>query len=124
MWILERGRPDHDPRDATVEPALDRRHRPDATADLDMTGEGFDDARHHIGIDRMAREGAVQIDHMQMLRARVGKEHRLRRRIVAIDRRPVHIAAREAHDLAPFQVNGGKDDQGRHFRNLCNVAMP
>jgi hypothetical protein len=52
---------------------------------------------------------------VQKFRALLGKEQSLRRRIIAVDSRPVHIAFGEADYLASFEVNGGKNDQW-HWR--------
>ena len=40
----------------------------DAAAQLDITGEIFDNALNRFGIFGASRKGAVQIDHMQKFR--------------------------------------------------------
>ena len=124
LRVFQRGRPDNDPRHATLEPALDGGYCADTPADLNMPGERFDNAGHRVTIHGFACKRAVEIDNMEIFSPRLGKQHRLRRGIITINRRAVHIALGKADDLTAFQIDGGEDDQGRHFKNLCSVAMP
>ena len=48
------------------------------------------------------------------LRGRVGVEHRRLR----------HVAAHQAHAFAVLEVDGGKEDHGRHLRKLAISARP
>ena len=93
-----------------------------------MARKGGDDRTHRIAVDAFAREGAVEVDDVQMRRAGLGEQHRLMRGIVAIDGRAVHIAFRQTHHLPLFQVDRREDDQrcvhGCHARNLSNNASP
>ncbi len=91
-----------------------------------MPWKGLDNPLDRRGIDRMAGKTAVQIDNMQMLRPRLREQGRLRRRIVAIDGRAVHIPLGQAHDLPVFQIDGGKNDkaQGRHSRKRDRKERP
>src|SRR3546814_3144436 len=84
-----------------------------------MAGEGFDNGFDRFGVDGATREAAVQIDHMQVLRARFREQYRLRGGIVAIDGSAVHVALRQADDLAALEVDGGKNDEA-HF-NIRSV---
>ena len=65
-----------------------------------------------------------------MLGTCIGKEHRLRGGIVAIDGRAVHIALGEADDLPCLEVDRGEDDEarrgiyGRHSRKRSSKAKP
>ena len=77
---------------------------------LHMAGESLDNLRHRIGIDGMPGKCAIEIDNMDMVRARIGKEHRLCRRIIAVNRCTVHIALGKANNLPAFQVDGGEND--------------
>jgi hypothetical protein len=63
-----------------------------------------------------AREGAVEIDEVQPLAARVLERPRLGRGIGVEDGRLVHLAAQEAHGLAVLEVDGGVEDHGRTCR--------
>ncbi len=91
-----------------------------------MAGKGFDDRLHRLAIDRLARERAVEVDDVQMLRARLGEQHRLMGGIVAIDGGAVHIALGQTDDLAALQVDGGEDDQahGCHSRKRVRKERP
>ena len=76
-------------------------------------------------IDRLAREGAVEIDDVQPVRS-PGLEGRCAcaAGIVIEDGRLRHVALLEAHALAVLEVDGGKQDHGRHLRKLAMSARP
>ena len=61
---------------------------------------------------------------MQILKPLLGEGARLRRRIEVEDGRARHVALFEAHALAVFQVDGGKEDHGFHFRKFEIKARP
>ena len=61
---------------------------------------------------------------MQILKTLGGKSARLRRRIEVEHGDARHVALFEAHALAIFQVDGGKQDHGFHFRKLAIKANP
>ena len=126
LRLLERRRADHDPRDAKVEPARDAFGRADPATQLHMSRKPRDDGFHGVAIDALTGKGAVEIDDVEMVRARIREQHRLRRGIVAINGRAVHIALRQTHDLAAFQIDRGKDDKthGRHSRKRSSSARP
>ncbi len=110
LRVLERRGAHDDARNAKVEPAFDRFTVPDAAAELDVTGKGLDDRFHGRAVLRFSGERAVEIDHVQVLGPRLGKQQRLRSGIVTVDGRAVHIAFGQAHDLALLEVDGGKND--------------
>ncbi len=91
-----------------------------------MTGKARDDGPDGLSIHRITRKGAVEIDDVEVRRALACEQHRLRRRIIAIDRRAGHIALCQANNLALLKVDGGKDDQahGRHFIKRSSSARP
>ena len=122
--VLERSRAHHDPRDTKVEPVLDRRRIADAAAQLDVAGKSLDNRLDRLAIAALARETAVKIDHVEVLRACLGKDHRLRRRIVAVNGRAVHVAFGQPYDFAAFEVDCGEDDHGFHSRKRASVAKP
>jgi hypothetical protein len=64
-------------------------------------------------VDRLAREGAVEVDEVQPLAARVLERLRLGRRVGVEDGGLVHLAAQEAHGLAVLEVDGGVEDHRR-----------
>ena len=49
---------------------------------------------------------------------------RLRRRIAVEHRRPRHVALLQAHGLAVFQIDGGKENHGFHFKKFAISARP
>ena len=68
-------------------------------------------ARDRVAIDRL-RPRTRRRDRRRGGNPRPARRtHRLRRGIVAIDRRAVHIALGQAHDLPALQVDRGEDDQ-------------
>ena len=77
------------------------------------------DALDRGGIDRLAGEGAVEIDDVEVLEALRLERLRLRRRIAVEHGRARHVALLEAHAEAVLEVDGGKQDHGalsRHAR--------
>ena len=113
LRVLERGGADHDAFDPRFEPALDIGGRADPAAQLDLARESGDDTLDRLAVLRRTREGAIEIDHMQMAGAGFGEQPGLRRRIVAVNGGAIHIALGKAHDFAVLQVDGGKDDHER-----------
>ena len=110
LGVLQRRGPDDHPRHAQLEPALRALARADAAAELHLAGEALQDALDRVGVDRLAREGSVEVDHVQPARPCFGKARGLFARIVAVDGRAVHIAFGEADHVTGFQVDGGEDD--------------
>ncbi len=76
------------------------------------------------GVHRLAGEGAVEIDEVQPLEAALLEDARLRGRVGVEHGRLRHVAAHEAHAFAALEVDGGKQDQGRHLRKLAISARP
>ncbi len=97
--VLERGRAHHDARHARIEPAFDILPHCGCRRPVGHGPERPRRCLHRLAILRRASEGAVQVDHVQMLRPGLGKQHRLRCGIVAINGGAVHIAFGQAHDL-------------------------
>ena len=91
---------------------------------MHITWKGRDDAFNRLTVFGAARETAVQIDHVEMLRARFCKQQRLRGGIIAIHGGAVHIALGQPDDLTLFQVDCGKDYHGFHSRNRSSNARP
>ena len=71
-----------------------------------------DDALDRGGIDRLARERAVEIDDMEILEALRLERARLRRRIAVEHGRARHVALLEPHAGAVLEVDGGEQDHG------------
>ena len=61
---------------------------------------------------------------MQPLEALRFERCRLRGGIVAEDGRLVHVALDQADAAAVLEVDGGKQDHGRHLRKLAMSARP
>ena len=76
------------------------------------------------GIDRLAGEGAVEIDDMQIFEALRLEGARLRRRIAVEHGRARHVALLQPHAGAVLEVDGRKQDHGVHFRKLPISANP
>ena len=104
---------------ALGEPALDRAQVADAAAELHRNLDRARIASTAARIDRPAGEGAVEIDDMQPVEALALEVSRLRGRIVVEDRRLRHVALHEADAAAILEVDGGKEDHGRHLRKLA-----
>src|SRR5665213_3547293 len=111
--VAHRRGADDDAVDALVEPAFDRCHVADAAAELHAEADRFQDALDRGNVHRLAGEGAVEIDHVQMLEALRLKRMRLRRRIAVEHSGARHVALLEANGEAVLQVNGGKQDHAR-----------
>ncbi len=75
-------------------------------------------------IHRLAGEGAIEIDHMQIFETLRGKACRLRRGIEVEHGCARHVALLEAHALAVFQIDGGKKNHGFHFKKFEISASP
>ena len=87
------------------------------------------DAVDRRRVDRLAGEGAVEIDDVQILEALALEGMRLRRRIAMKHGRARHVALLEAHAPAVLQVDRGKQDQtahhhGFHLRKLAISRSP
>ena len=92
--VLHRGGADDDVAEAVVEVALDGVEVADAAAELhrDLVADLGQDRLHRRLVDRLAGEGAVQVDQVQAARAGLDPAPRHRGRVVAEDRRLVHVA--------------------------------
>ena len=75
-------------------------------------------------VHRLAGKGAVKIDHMQIFETLRGKGARLRRRIQVEHGCARHVALFKTHALAVFQIDGGEEDHGFHFRKFEIRASP
>ena len=98
--------------DAAREPRLDRRHVPDAAAELNREIDRLEDRAHRVGVDRLAGEGAVEIDDVKPGEAGGGEGPRLRRGVVGEDRGPRHVALHEPDASAPLEVDRREEDHG------------
>ena len=72
---------------------------------------GFDrleDGIDRVVVHRLAREGAVEVDDVQVLETLLLEGARLGGRVVVEDRRLVHVAELEAHALPSLRSMAGK----------------
>ena len=95
-----------------IEPGRDGCEVADAAAELDRERHAFKNALDGAGIHRMARKGAVEIDHMQIFKPCCSKLSACaagsRLNTVA---RAISPCSRRTH-TAVFKIDGGKQDQG------------
>jgi hypothetical protein len=115
VGVLDRDGAEDHAGDPLLQPHLDRGHVADAAAELGGNIGGREDALHRRAVHRLAREGAVEIDQVQPLAARVLERARLGGGIGVEHGGLVHLAAQEAHGLAVLEVDGGVEDHGRTF---------
>ena len=81
-------------------------------AKLHAEPDGLEDALDRGRVHRLAGESAVEIDHVEMAKARRLELVRLRGRIAVEHGRARHVALLEAHAYAVLEVDGGKEDHG------------
>ena len=122
--VAHGGRADDDARDALAEPAFDGRVIANAAAELNRNPHRRQDALDRCRIHRLAREGAVEIDDMQIFEALCREGPRLLGRIAMKNGRARHVALLKAHRFAVFQIDGGKKNHGFHVRKLAISASP
>ena len=112
---LDRSGADDDEAEAVVEVAFDGVEVADATAQLDrnlvahLGQDRFDSGL----VDRLAGEGAVQVDQVQAARPGVDPAPRHRSRVFAEGGGVVHVALFQTHELAVFEVDCGDQQHGR-----------
>ena len=122
--IAHRRGADDDARDAFAEPGVDRRAVADAAAELHRDFHRGEDALDRRGVHRLAGKGAVEIDEVEIFKALLLERARLRRRIAVEHRRARHVALLQAHGFAVFQIDGGKQNHGFHFKKFAISARP
>src|SRR5207244_1471952 len=84
-----------------------------AAAELDGNGHRFANALDRGGIDRLARKGTVEIDHVKILEPLCLEGFGLRGRIEMKHCCARHVALLEPHAYAVLEVDGGKQDHVR-----------
>ena len=83
-----------------------------------------EDALDRRGVHRLAGEGAVEIDDVQILEALRLERLRLRRRIAVEHGRARHVALLQAHGEAVLQIDGGKQDHGCPLQEIGDQRKP
>ena len=86
---------------------------PSTAAQLHVPRKHLENTLDRVTVHSLARERAVEIDNVQVLRTGLRKQHGLRGGIVTVNGGAIHIALGKAHDFAVLQVDGGKDDHER-----------
>src|ERR1700694_5679514 len=109
-----RGADDH-ARNAFCQPGFNGFQVADAAPELHRHPDRFQHRLYRQRVHRLAGEGAVEIDHMQIFETLRGETARLRRRLKIEHGRARHVALFQAHALTVFQVDGGKKN---------HVALP
>src|SRR5262249_41098465 len=110
--VAHGGGADDDAGDALAEPGLDGGEGADAAAELQRDGDAREKALDRLRIHRLAGEGAVEIDDVQIFKALLLKRLRLRRRIAVEHGGARHVALLEPHAGAVLEVDGGKENHG------------
>ena len=118
-----RGADDHAAH-ALAEPAFDRRHVADAAAELERDVDAGEDALDRLRVDRLAGEGAVEIDHMQIREALRREGARLRGRVALEHRRARHVTLFQAHADAVLEIDCRKQDHGDQARKFAISRSP
>src|SRR5438477_2097625 len=124
LRVAHRRSADDHPRNPLCQPRFHGLQVTDATAELHRHGDGLEHRLDRQRVHRLAGKGAVEVDHVQIFKTLVGEGACLRRRIEVEHGRARHVALFEADALAVFQVDGGKEDHGFHFRKLEISASP
>ena len=83
-----------------------------AAAQLHGQIDRFEDRPDRVIVDRLAGEGAVEIDDVKPGEAGGCEGPRLRRGIVGEDRGPRHVALHEPDASAPLEVDRREEDHG------------
>ena len=122
--IAHRRGADDDAVDALGQPAFHRRHVAHAAAELHRNADGFENAVDRAGVHRLAGKGAVEIDDVQIFKARQFESARLRRRIAVKHGGARHVALLQAHGQSFFEIDGGKKDHGAHFKKFAISFKP
>ena len=82
------------------------------------------DAPRPRRVHRLAGEGAVEIDDVQIFEALRCEGSRLRGGIAVEHGRARHVALLQAHALAVLEIDGGEQDHGFHFKKFAISARP
>ena len=106
------------------QPAFDRGHIADTTAQLCGHTGLRQDRLDRCGVDGFAFKRAVQVDKVQPFTARVHKFHGLCGGIVVEHGGAAHIAMHKAHGLSVFEVNRGVKDHAVSLGKVSAFLSP
>jgi hypothetical protein len=93
-----------------LQPGFKRRQVAYAATELYRDPNGRQDRSNRSRIDRPACEGAVEVDQVQVTKALALEGLGLGRGIIVEHGGRRHVAELQAHALAVFEVDGGKQD--------------
>src|SRR5579872_2874347 len=124
LGIAHRGGADDDAGNSLGEPGLYRLEIANAAAELHRECDFREHRRDGVRIHRFSREGAVEVDDVQIFKPLRGEVRGLRRRIEVEHGGARHVALLEAHALPVLQVDGGKENHGFHFKKFEIKACP
>ena len=82
------------------------------------------DAPDRVGVDGLAGERAVEIDDMEIFESLLGERPCLRSGVRVEDGRLRHVAAQKPDAFAVLEVDGRKENHGRHLRKLAISMRP
>ncbi len=117
--VANGGRADDNTRNALSQPAVDRAHVADAAAELDRhPRQGRQNLFDGLRVHRLAGEGPVEIDDMQIFKALTFESQGLRGRIVVENGGERHVAMDQPDALPALEIDCRKKDHGRHLRKL------
>ena len=109
---MNRGRAQHNPRSAALDPLIHPKHGADAAGHLNGNVHGLDDLGDQVGIVGFAPVHRVKINDMQPFGALGLKPLGDFHGAVFIDHRLIHLAAHQVDATAVLQLNIRKNDHG------------
>ncbi len=124
IGIEHRRSSNDDPSHAAFQPAAHGLHVTNSAAELQLHREPGENASDGLGVHRLAGERPVEIDDVQIIEPLAHERPRLSGRIGVEYCRARHVALDQANALAVFQIDGGKQDHGRHLRKLAISLSP
>src|ERR1700722_2981911 len=124
IGIADRRGSDDDPSDTALQPAAHGLHVANSAAELQLNREPGENVSNGIGVHWLASERPVEIDDVKIVEP-LRDERSCLSSGVRVERcRSRHIALDEANALAVLEIDGGKEDHGRHLRKLAISLSP
>jgi hypothetical protein len=106
-----------------AEPGFEGLHLADAAAELNRDRDSRQDRVHRRGVARRAREGAVEVDHVEPGKTLLLEDRSLRGRIVTEDLGLCHVPLDEADAASLLEVDRRVQDHGC-FSPSCRKELP
>ena len=117
-----RGGPDHHPGRAGLDRLPDRLDRSQSAADLESHIDVGADPADVIEVHGVAAARAVEVDDVQLARARIYPPPRGVERVGVVDGLLIELALGQAHGLALEDVDGGEQDHARAPATPAQIA--